>query len=42
MADDEDKPKKHTLDSLFLVYSNFQVWWMTQLIDEWFSSNAFI
>ncbi|XP_016971728.1 uncharacterized protein LOC108039294 [Drosophila rhopaloa] len=25
MADDEDKPKKHTLDTLFLVYANFQV-----------------
>ncbi|XP_030385584.1 uncharacterized protein LOC115632527 [Scaptodrosophila lebanonensis] len=25
MADDEDKPKKHTLDSLFLIYCNFKV-----------------
>ncbi|XP_017040392.1 uncharacterized protein LOC108087505 [Drosophila ficusphila] len=25
MADDEDKPKKHTLDTLFQVYCNYQV-----------------
>ncbi|KAH8242482.1 hypothetical protein KR032_007733 [Drosophila birchii] len=25
MADDEDKPKKHTLDTLFNVYANYQV-----------------
>ncbi|SPP76983.1 uncharacterized protein LOC117580396 [Drosophila guanche] len=24
MADDDDKPKKHTLDSLFMVYCNYK------------------
>ncbi|XP_017136192.1 uncharacterized protein LOC108151831 [Drosophila miranda] len=25
MADDDDKPKKHTLDTLFIVYCNYKV-----------------
>ncbi|KAH8257233.1 hypothetical protein KR038_005988 [Drosophila bunnanda] len=37
MADDEDKPKKHTLDTLFLVYANYQVI-PTEIENETFDS----
>ncbi|KAH8286070.1 hypothetical protein KR054_002237 [Drosophila jambulina] len=37
MADDEDKPKKHTLDTLFAVYANHQVI-PTEIENETFDS----
>ncbi|XP_020816894.1 uncharacterized protein LOC110190638 isoform X2 [Drosophila serrata] len=37
MADDEDKPKKHTLDTLFTVYANHQVI-PTEIENETFDS----
>ncbi|EDV40581.1 uncharacterized protein Dana_GF23855 [Drosophila ananassae] len=37
MADDDDKPKKHTLDTLFMVYANYQVI-PTEIENELFDS----
>ncbi|KAH8262379.1 tubulin polymerization-promoting protein homolog [Drosophila bipectinata] len=37
MADDDDKPKKHTLDTLFMVYANYQVI-PTEIENEMFDS----
>ncbi|XP_051861853.1 uncharacterized protein LOC117569322 isoform X2 [Drosophila albomicans] len=38
MADDDDKPKRHTLDSLFHVYCNHKVLNAAELENEEFNS----